>query len=93
MIVIKIKTWKDWEKNFIDWVKGPRRKICKEYVDYMVALEKKSLYKVINNACDKYCNTREDQINAIIDAVEICVTDCAKKTHKLIDDCQPIKFF
>ncbi len=24
MIVIKIKTWKDWKKDFIDWVKGPR---------------------------------------------------------------------
>lgn len=40
MIVIKIKTWKDWEKDFIDWVKEPRRKTCKEYVNYMVALEK-----------------------------------------------------
>mgnify|MGYP000201814645 CR=1 FL=1 len=40
MIVIKIKTWKDWKKDFIDWVKEPRRKTCKEYVDYMVALEK-----------------------------------------------------
>ena len=30
MIVIKIKTWKDWKKDFIDWVKRPRRKTCKE---------------------------------------------------------------
>lgn len=23
MITIKIKTWKDWKKDFIDWVKEP----------------------------------------------------------------------
>lgn len=25
MITIKIKTWKDWKKDFIEWVKEPRR--------------------------------------------------------------------
>lgn len=93
MIVIKIKTWNDWKKDFIDWIKEPRRTTCKEYVDYMEALEKESLYKVINNVCDKYNNMTEEQIHAISNAVEICVADCAKTTHKLIDDCIPIKFF
>ena len=93
MITIKTKTWKDWKKDFIDWVKEPRRKTCKEYVDYMEALERQTLYKVIDNTCDKYCNMTEEQILAIIDAVEICVADCAQETHKLIDDCIPVKFF
>lgn len=93
MVTIKIKTWKDWKKDFIDWVKEPRRKTCKEYVDYMEVLEKESLYKVINNTCDKYNNMREGQIQDIIEAVEKCVAACAKETHKLIDDCQPVKFF
>lgn len=93
MITIKIKTWKDLKKDFIDWVKEPRRKRCKEYVDYMETLENASLYKVISNTCDKYCNMTEEQINAIIDAVDICVGECAKKTRKLIDKCQPVKPF
>lgn len=93
MIVIKIKTWKDWKKCFLEWVQAPRRKTCKEYVDYMEALENQTLYKVINNTCDKYCNMTEDQIQAISEAVEICVANCKKETHKLIDECQPIKFF
>lgn len=93
MITIKIKTWKDWKKDFIDWVKGARRKTCKEYVNYMEALENASLYKVIDNTCDKYCNMTEEQINAIIDAVNICVGECAKETRTLIDKCQPVKFF
>ena len=47
MIVIKIKTWKDWKNDFIDWVKEPRRKTCKEYVNYMEALQEQTLYKII----------------------------------------------
>ena len=93
MIVIKIKTRKDRKKDFIDWVKEPRRRTCKEYVNYMEALERNTLHKVINNACDKYCNIPNEQIRAIIEAVDICVNDCVKETHKLIDKCQPIKFF
>ena len=93
MITIKIKTWKDWKKDFIDWVKEPRRKTCKEYVDYMEELQKQTLYKKIEDTCDKYKNMREGQIQDIIEAVEICVADCAKETRNLIDDCQPVKFF
>ena len=93
MITIKIKTLKDWKKDFIEWVKEPRRKTCKEYVDYMVALQKKTLYKIIDDTCDKYNNMREGQIQDITEAVEKCVAACAEKARKLIDDCQPAKFF
>lgn len=93
MIVIKIKTWKDWKKDFIEWVKEPRRKTCKEYVDYMVALQKQTLYKKIEDTCDKYNNMREGQIDDIIEAVEKCVAASAEKTRKLIDESQPVKFF
>lgn len=93
MVTIKIKTWKDWKKDFIDWVKTPRRTTCKEYVNYMEVLQKRNLYKIIDDTCDKYNNMREDQIQDIIEAVEKCVAACAKETRKLIDDCQPVKFF
>ena len=93
MITIKIKTWKDWKKDFIDWVKEPRRNTCKEYVDYMEALQKQTLYKIIEDTCDKYNNMREGQIQDIIEAVEKSVADCAKETRNLIDDCHPVKFF
>lgn len=59
----------------------------------MEALENATLCKVINDTCDKYCNMTEEQIHAVIDAVNICVADCAKATQKLIDDCIPVKFF
>lgn len=35
MITIKIKTFPDYKKMFLDWVKEPRRKRCKEFVDNM----------------------------------------------------------
>lgn len=52
MIVIKIKTWKDWKKDFLDWVQEPRRKTCKDFVDYMEALQNRVLYKIIADTCD-----------------------------------------
>ena len=93
MIVIKIKTWKDWKKNFLHWVQAPRRSTCKEFVDYMESLQNEALYKTINDTCDKYNNMRESQIQDIIEAVEKCMADCAKETRKFIDDCLPAKFF
>ena len=93
MIVIKIKTWKEWKNGFLNWVQAPRRSTCKEFVDYMVSLQKDTLYKTINDTCDKYNNMRDNQIEDITEAVEKCVDACAKETRKLIDDCQPVKFF
>ena len=93
MIVIKIKTWKDWKNDFIDWVKEPRRKTCKEYVNYMEALQEQTLYKIIEDTCDRYNNMREGQINDIIEAVEKCVAAFTEEPHKLIDESQPVKFF
>ena len=92
MIVIKIKTWKDLKKDFLDWVQAPRRRTCKDYVDHMEALQNQVLYKIINDTCDKYFNMREDQIPDITQAVERYVSECAKETRKFIDDCQPAKF-
>ena len=93
MIVIKIKTWKDWKKDFLDWVQEPRRSTCKEYVDYMESLQNQVLYQIINDTCDKYCNMSEGQIQDITEAVDRCVSECAKATRKLIDDYQTVKFF
>ena len=93
MIVIKIKTWKDWKNDFIEWAKAARRKTCKEYVDYMESLSRQAVCSAIEETCKKFSNLTEEQINAIIDSVDICVSDCAKETYKLIDNCQPNKLF
>lgn len=93
MIVIKIKTWKDWKADFINWVQAPRRKTCNEFVDYMEALQNQTLYKIIEDTCNKYDNIHKSQIEDIIEAVDRCVSACAKETHKLISESQPVKFF
>lgn len=93
MIIIKIKTWKDWKNDFLDWVQAPRRSTCKGYVDYMEALQKQTLYQIIEDTCDKYNNMREGQIQDITEAVEKCVAACAEEARKLIDESQPVKFF
>lgn len=57
------------------------------------ALQNRVLYKIIADTCDKYGNMREGQIQDITEAVEKCVAECAKEARKLIDECQPVKFF
>ena len=47
MIVIKIKTWKDYKNDFIEWDKAARRKTCKEYVDYMESLSQQAVGSAI----------------------------------------------
>ena len=74
-------------------VQAPRRRTCKDYVDYMEALQKQVLYKIINDTCDKYGNMREGQIQDITEAVEKCVAACAEEARKLIDESQPVKLF
>ena len=38
MKVIKIKTWEDYKGQFLDWVREPRRRRCKAYVDSVNAI-------------------------------------------------------
>lgn len=93
MIVIKIKTWKDWKKDFHDWVLAPRRRVCREFVDYMEVLQNNVLCEIIEDTCKKYDDMRESQIGDITEAVEKCVAACAEETRKLINESQPAKFF
>lgn len=81
MIVIKIKTWKDWKKDFLDWVQEPRRKTCKDFVDYMEALQNRVLYKIIADTCDKYGNMREGQIQDIIEYKDMQVDHLVPKNR------------
>ena len=53
MITIKIKTWKDYKKDFIDWVQAPRRKSCKEYVNYMASVSQQVVDKRLAEELDK----------------------------------------
>ena len=92
MIIIKIKTWKDWKKDFYDWVLAPRRRTCVEFVDYMETLQEQVLRDIIADTCIKY-DIRGSQIKDITEAVEKCVAACAKETRKLINECKPAKFF
>lgn len=93
MIVIKIKTWKDWKNDFHNWVLAPRRRTCVEFVDYMEALQDQVLCDIIADTCNKYDNICGCQIEDITEAVEKCVAACAKETRKLINESQPAKFF
>lgn len=57
MIVIKIKTWEDYKEQFLDWVREPRKRRCKEYVDYVNAVSSSYIENLlIPNA--RNCNSK-----------------------------------
>ena len=93
MIVIKIKTWKDWKNDFIEWAKTARRKTCKEYVSYMESLSRQAVGSSIEETCKKFSNLTEEQIECIIVEVNRCIYECKQEAYKLIDNFQPNKLF
>lgn len=84
MIVIKIKTWKDYKKDFPDWVKEPRKSISKSYVDYMEVVSREVVNRRLKNV-QKDLGLTDDILNRIIDLTEIAVNDAKDATYKLID--------
>lgn len=84
MIVINIKTWKDWKKEFLDWVKEPRKAISKSYVDYMDAVAQTTIEKRFKNI-QKDLGVSDDVLHIIIDTAQIAVSDAEEATHKLIN--------
>ena len=92
MIVIKIKTWKDWKKDFIEWVQAPRRKTCKEYVNYMEAISQKVVEKRLQEELDKLDSLNDEQKDKIIIIAQQGIADCREGTNKLIDETEPKKF-
>lgn len=91
MIIIKIKTWKDYKKDFINWVQAPRRKTCKEFVNYMGNVSQKVVDKRLAEELDKIEFLNEAQKTNIIYAAQQAIVDCQKGTCKLINECVPQK--
>lgn len=84
MIVIKIKTWKDWKKDFLDWVKEPRKSISKSYVNYMETILRTTIDDRFKNI-QKDLGVSKTILQTIIDTAQIAVSDAKEATHKLID--------
>lgn len=91
MIIIKIKTWKDYKKDFINWVQAPRRKTCKEFVNYMGSVSQKVVDKRLAEELNKIEFLNEAQKTNIIYAAQQAIVDCQKGTCRLINECVPQK--
>lgn len=91
MITIKIKTWKDYKKDFRDWVQAPRRKTCKEFVNYMASVSQEVVDKRLAEELDKIEGLNAVQKDNIIYTAQQAIVDCQKDTCRLIDKCEPKK--
>lgn len=91
MITIKIKTWKDYKKDFINWVQEPRRKTCKEFVNYMASVSQQVVDKRLSEELDKIEGLNATQKSNIINTAQQAIVDCQKDTCELINKCVPKK--
>ena len=91
MITIKIKTWKDYKKDFINWVQAPRRKTCKEYVRYMESVSQQLVGERLAKELDKIEGLSEAQKVNIICTAQQAIVDCKNDTCQLINECEPQK--
>lgn len=91
MIIIKIKTWKDYKNDFINWVQAPRRKTCKEFVNYMGSVSQKVVDKRLAEELDKIEGLNAAQKDNIICTAQQAIVDCQKGTCRLIDESVPKK--
>lgn len=88
MIVIKIKTWSDYKKQFLDWVKEPRQKRCISYVDATDIYIQEGLIKELPKSLNTL-NIGKDVENKILNmACEIVHNSC-NRVIEVIKDCQP----
>ena len=80
MIIIKIKTWKDWKKDLFDFVKEPKRKTCKNYLWHMKELTEQAVDTAIYETCKKFSSLKEEGIEHIIleanRSIYKCVINC-----------------
>lgn len=91
MITIRIKTWKDYKNDFINWVQEPRRKTCKEYVSYMASVSQQMIEKRLDEELDKIEGLNVAQKDQIICTTQLAIVDCQKDTCQLINECVPEK--
>ena len=88
MIVIKIKTWKDYKQQFLDWVREPRKRRCKEYVDYVNAISSYYIENLLIPKCQEL-QLEESDTEIIAQIVEKCFQGAAQDAKDLIEDAQP----
>lgn len=90
MITIKIKTFPEYKKMFLDWVKEPRRKRCKEFVDYMACKIEKELGNEFNT--DPLLKELDVKYNTLWTKIIRVVISVQHDTKDLIDEAQPRGF-
>lgn len=88
MIVIKIKTWKDYKKDFLEWVKAPRQSTCIEFVKFISDYADSCLYEHLGQVL-KDLNLSEEQQTHIFSTAHNSVIEAERETIELINKTQP----
>lgn len=88
MIIIKIKTWKDYKNQFLEWVKEPRQNTCIGYIQFMEGVVSSKNYDNIEVFVKKHSLTIEQQ-EELESLINEGLQSSFDQTVALIKDCQP----
>lgn len=88
MITIKIKTWKDYKQQFLDWVKAPRQNECIDYLEFFDAAAKDSILKDIEKFVEKH-SLNDEQHEELEILIRTGLKSSFNDSVKLIKSCQP----
>lgn len=88
MIVIKIRTWKDYKKQFLDWLKEPRQEVCEQFVFMMEQTAQDKVDLWIAAACDTHGISDEAKLS-IISAAQRGIIEARNEIIEDIKEWQP----
>ena len=92
MILIKIKTWKDYKKQIFDWLKEPRQEVCEQFVLMMEQTAQDKVDERITSSCETHGISDEVRLN-LISSAQRGIIEARNETRKAIKLCQPKGIF
>lgn len=88
MIVIKIKTWKDYKKDFLEWLKAPRQSTCIDFAQFMRDYAEARLDVHLGQVL-KDLNLPEEHQEQILSTAYTSLREAEEETIELIYKTQP----
>lgn len=88
MIVIKIKTWKDYKKQFLDWLKEPRQEVCEQFVLMMEQTAQDKVDLWIAASCETHGISDEVKFH-LISSAQRGIIEARNETREAIKEWQP----
>lgn len=85
MITINIKTPRDYYNEFLEWVKQPRKKNAKEYVDFLEGVLVSKISESFNDYVPSEATSTQRLKEDLEEMACKCIYEVSRQTKDLID--------